>query len=82
MKWTASIAELTELVYALHASRVINKGYVDISEIASALELQFNIDLGDYYNTFSAIRRRKKEKTILLEKFKNSLIKRMEDLDD
>ena len=56
--WTASKNALVELIYALHASGVINEGRVDIKEIALLFENTFNIDQSDVYRTFLEIKGR------------------------
>lgn len=78
LKWTGSKTELTELVYALHTSKVINNGVSDIREIASVVEKMLNFDLGDYYRTFLDLKNRKIDRTKFLEKLKNSLQQRMD----
>lgn len=81
LQWTGSKTDLTELIYALYASKVINNGFTEISEIAAMMEKVFDIDLGDFYRTFISIRDRVNDRTKFLEKLKNSTIKFMEDLD-
>ncbi len=78
LKWTASKSAAIELGYAIHSSGVINYGNVDIKEIMSFLEAGFNIDLGDYYRSYIAIKDRKKDRTPFLNKLLDSLLKRME----
>ena len=80
--WTGNKTDLIELIYALHSSGVINSGTADIKEMASACEQIFNIDLGDYYRTFLEIRSRKINQTKFIDKLKESLIKRIEDIDE
>lgn len=80
--WTGSKTDLIELIYALHSSGVVNSGTVDIKELASMFEQTFNIELGSYYHTFIEIRSRKSNSTKFLDKLKESLIKRIEDLDE
>ena len=81
MNWTGSKTDLTELIYALHSSKVINNGVIDISEIASSMEMQFNIDLGDFYRTFISIRSRINQRTKFIETLKDSVTNLMEELD-
>lgn len=80
--WSASKIDLIELIYALHSTGVINKGTVDIKEMASVCEQIFNIDLRDYYRTFLDIRSRKINQTKFLDKLKETLFKRIEDSDE
>lgn len=80
--WTGSKTDLIELIYALHSSGVVNSGTVDIKELASVCEQLFNIELGNYYHTFIEIRSRKCNSTKFLDRLKESLIKRIEILDE
>ena len=49
LRWTGSQAWLIELVYSLKEAEVINNGDVTLNEIAMALQLAFNIALGNFY---------------------------------
>lgn len=57
--WTGTKVEATEMVYTLFASGVLNHGNAGIKEIADEFQLTFNIDLGNYYHSFSEIKKRK-----------------------
>ena len=59
LTWTGTKVEATETVYALYACGVFNNGNAGIKEIADKFQVAFNIDLGDYYHTFSEIKKRK-----------------------
>ena len=65
-KWTAPKAAAIELGYALYAAGVFNNGSIDIRDIMMGLQNLLNIDLGDYYRTYVAIKNRKKERTAFL----------------
>jgi hypothetical protein len=78
LKWTSSKADATELGYAIRDSGVINYGNVDIKEIMNFIEVNFDIDLGDYYRTYVALKSRKKDRTPFLNRLIESLIRRME----
>lgn len=80
--WTGSKTDLIELIYALNSSGVVNSGTADIKELASICEQIFNIELGNYYHTFIEIRSRKCNNTKFLDKLKESLIKRIEVLNE
>ena len=80
--WTGSKTDLIELIYALQSSGAVNSGTVDIKELASICEQLFNIDLGNYYHTFIEIRSRKCNNTKFLDKMKESLLKRIAELDE
>ena len=78
LKWTGSKAAAVEMGYGIHESGVINNGNVDIKEIMNFLEVSFDVDLGDYYRTYVAIKSRKKNRTPFLNKLIENLIRRME----
>ena len=82
MIWTGSKVALTELLYALHSKGVFNNGAIDLKEIASFFEENFNIDLGQYRRTFLEIRDRKSDKTKFINALEEELLKRMEETDE
>lgn len=82
LKWTGAKVALVEFGYGLEAFGFINRGKADIKEIMLALEIIFNVDLGDYYRTYLDIRDRKKDRTFYLNKMIESLIKRMDNGDN
>lgn len=59
LTWTGTKVEAIEMIYAFHACRVFNNGNAGIKEIADTFQVAFNIDLGNYYHSFSEIKRRK-----------------------
>ena len=79
LTWTGSKADLIELIYGLEAAGAINKGATDIKEIARRFENLFNISLGNLYRQFLDIRLRKKERTVFLNRMKDTLEARMDD---
>ena len=82
LRWTASKAALTELIYALYASKAINLGQTDIKEIAETLQGVFQYDLGNVYQTFSEIKERQKSKTKFLVELSMGLYAYMERFND
>ncbi len=82
LHWTSSKVDLNELIYAVHSSGVINNGAAGIKEIATVFEQIFNIDLGNYYHRSIEIRSRKINKTIFMDRLKESLIKDMDRFDE
>lgn len=78
LSWTDSKVSLTELVYALYHQGCFNNGKADVKEIAAYFELMFNIDLGDVYRTWYAIKNRKIDTTAYLETLKNLLQKKID----
>lgn len=77
LRWTGAKVDLVELIYALHASGLINNGNVDIKVLASKLELLFSLKVGDFYRKFIEIRDRKNNRTKLLDLLKTGLINKM-----
>jgi hypothetical protein len=82
INWTGSKVALTELLYALHSKGVFNNGAIELKEIASFFEDNFNIDLGQYRRTFLEIRDRKSDKTKFINALEEELLKRMEETDE
>ncbi len=81
LKWTGSKVALVEIGYSFQAGKFINRGHADIKEIMTGLEVLFNIDLGDYYRSYVAIKERKIDRTKYLNQLSLSLLNRM-DQDD
>ena len=67
IKWTASKTDLIELIYALKLSGAIDHGNGQLKQIIESMALLFDIDLGNYYKTFSEIKNRSKDKTRFLQ---------------
>jgi hypothetical protein len=80
--WTGSKTELIELIYALHSYGSINSGTADIKKMATLIEQLFSVDLGNYYHTFIEIRSRKCSKTKFLDRLRDALNKRFDELDE
>ncbi|TYP97462.1 RteC protein [Tenacibaculum adriaticum] len=81
MMWSANKTDLVELIYALYALRAINRGTVDIKEIALMFENMFNVELGDYYRTYLEVRSRKINRTKFLDKLREALLQKMDEQD-
>lgn len=81
LKWTGPKVALIEFGYSLDAAKYINRGKVDIKEIMVALEIIFNIDLGEYYRSYISIKGRKIDRTKYLNQLIEHLIKRMDEDD-
>ncbi|MDO6761624.1 RteC domain-containing protein [Tamlana sp. 2_MG-2023] len=82
LQWTSSKTALTELIYALHQSRAINNGNVDIKEIAMLFQKTLHFDIGDFYKTFSEIKSRKISRTKFLDDLSTGLISHMNNSDE
>ncbi|MFA6707711.1 MAG: RteC domain-containing protein [Sphaerochaetaceae bacterium] len=81
VKFTGKKAALIELGYALAHSGDINNGNVEIKEMMDLFGAVFNVDLGDYYRTYIAIKDRKKDRTAYLSKLIEVLERKMDDDD-
>lgn len=80
--WTGNKTDLIELIYALQSSGTINSGTSEIKDIALMCEQVFNISLGDFYRTFLEIRSRKINQTKFIDKLRESLLQKMNELDE
>jgi len=78
LNWTDSKVDLVELIYALHSAQSLNNGNVELSEIALVFEQVFNIELEDFYRTFSDIKSRKTS-TKFLNLLRSQLIERIKE---
>lgn len=80
LKWTGPKVALVEYGYGLDTSTYVNNGNADIKEIMIALEIVFNVDLGDYYRTYYSIKVRD-ERTKYLNIMIDRLKKRIDEED-
>jgi hypothetical protein len=81
-QWTASKADLIELIYSLQSGGVLNNGKTGIKETAETFQRLFQVDLGNYYNVFNEIRLRKKNRTSLLDLLREKVLQKMDSLDE
>lgn len=82
LNWTATKTSLIELIYALHAQGVFDNGRAEIKDIATYFGYSFDIDLGDYYRTYLELRMRKTGRTKFIDAMRDSLSKRMDELEE
>ena len=82
LKWTGSKVALIELIYALHYQNVFDNGNNDIREVAQYFESVFEIDLGNFYQTYLELRNRKMNRTKFLDALREELIRRMDEQDE
>ena len=80
MCFTGKKNALIELGYALVSSGDINHGNIEIKEFMEYLSAIFNIDLGDYYDAYIAMKERK-DQTSYLNRLIEQLTKRMKEDD-
>ncbi len=81
LKWTGPKIALIEIGYSVEACDFVNRGHADIKEIMLALEIMFNIDLGEYYRSYISIKERKIDRTKYLNMLIERLLKRMDEDD-
>lgn len=73
---------IIELIYSLHYQGVFENGNADIRLIAKYFEEAFNVNLGNYYQTYLELRNRKMNPTKFLDTLRETLIKKMERMDE
>lgn len=81
LQWTDSKVSLVELVYGIYSSGSINHGAVELKDLAICFETVFNVRVGDFYRAFLEIRERKRSRTQYIDQMKDTLIRRMDDLE-
>src|SRR5690554_84955 len=81
LNWTGSKVAIIELIYSLHYQGVFENGNADIRLIAKYFEDAFNVNLGNFYQTYLELRNRKMNPTKFLDTFRETLIKKMEEQD-
>lgn len=77
-KWTDKKIDLVELIYAIYTSNSINRGNIEISEIAEIFSEVFNEDLGNIYRTYAEIKNRKNP-TRYIDHLKDKLLEKIDD---
>jgi len=82
LQCTATVTDIVELGYALHASGFFNNGKASIKEVMNFLEQALKVDLRKYYHTFLQIRERKNVITKFLDKLKDSLLRYISEGDE
>lgn len=80
--WTSSKVALIELIYALHSEGVFNNGASDLKDVFEFFENILKIDLGQYHRVFLEIRVRKTNRTKFLDSIKDTIIKKMDDIEE
>lgn len=78
-RFTGKKVFLIELGYSLVSSGDINNGNVEIKEMMNFLGTVFQVELGDYYAAYIAMKERKKDWTAYLSRLQDSLVKRMDE---
>lgn len=81
INFTGKKVALIEIGYSLAAAGDFNQGNIEIKELMDYLGAVFNVDLGDYYAAYIAMKGRKKDRTAYLNRLIEALTKRMNDDD-
>ena len=81
INFTGKKVALIEIGYSLAAAGDINHGNIEIKELMDYIGAAFNVDLGDYYAAYIAMKGRKKDRTAYLNRLIEALTKKM-DADD
>ncbi len=81
INFTGKKVALIEIGYSLAAAGDINHGNIEIKELMDYIGAVFNVDLGDYYAAYIAMKGRKKDRTAYLNRLIEALTKKM-DADD
>jgi hypothetical protein len=82
LKWTGSIVEWVELIYALYSVRRINNGEISLKDLFQTMGEVFGVEVKEFSNYFMNIKNRTDgRRTKFLDKLKETLLKRMEDAD-
>lgn len=82
LSWTGSKTAMIELIYALNCQGVFDNGNSDIRLIAQYFEDTFNIELGNFYQTFLELRTRKINRTKFIDELRDGLLKKMDEQDE
>jgi hypothetical protein len=73
LKWTGSIVNLVELVYALHANKC--HGDISLKDLFATYSAFFDIEIKNFSRTFIDIKNRMEgNETIFIDELKNALL--------
>jgi hypothetical protein len=82
IRWTGSIVEWVELIYALYAVGKINNGKTSLKELFQQMGRIFDIEVKEFANYFMNIKNRKDEhRTKFMNMLRDAVLGRMEDAD-
>ena len=82
LKWTGSIAEWVELIYALHGVKRINGGKISLKELFRQMGKMFGFEVREYANYFMNIKNRTDEhRTKFTDLMRNVVLERMTEAD-
>jgi hypothetical protein len=82
LKWTGSIVEWVELIYALYTVKRINNGKITLKELFQQMGEIFDFDVKEFSNYFMSIKNRTDgRRTKFIDLLRNAVLGRMEDAD-
>lgn len=81
LQCTASLTDIVELGYAMHAIGFFNNGNASIKDVMTFLSATLKIDLRNFYHNFLRLRERKSN-TKFLDELKAALLRHIESMDD
>jgi len=82
LEWTDSKTDMIELIYSLDANASFNGGKADIKDITAFFENAFSIRLGNTSSAFQQILCRKKGYTIYIDKLRDGLLRKIDDIEN
>lgn len=80
--WSGAQVDYVEFLYAISESGIINNGVPGIKELHDLFSRILILPETDIYLKLQDIKKRKKSKTILLDKLKSALLRKLDDLDE
>ncbi|MFS4416683.1 RteC domain-containing protein [Maribacter sp. 2307ULW6-5] len=81
LKWKGSKVSFTELVYGLYHSGTFGEKEIPVKVIAQVLAKCFQLPPFDIYDTYGAIKNRKKDRSVFLNRMLQNFTRAMEDAD-
>jgi hypothetical protein len=81
LKWTGTVFQLVELVYALHCTKCFNKGEISLTGLFSSVCEMFDFEVTNFSRIFTEIKKRIGDRTIFIDKLKKVLMEYMEPFD-
>jgi hypothetical protein len=82
LKWTGSIAEWVELIYALYLVKRINGGKISLKNLFRQMGEMFGFEVKEFANYFMSLKNRTDEnRTKFSDLMRNSVLERMTEAD-
>jgi hypothetical protein len=82
LKWTGSIAEWVELIYALYLVKRINNGNISLKNLFRQMGEMFDFEVKEFANYFMSLKNRMdKNRTKFTDLMRNSVFERMTESD-